>query len=159
MEAGGGRWLPGNFTTPILYEGGSAPAITALAIGGAPGGLALGAAGFGVLARGQVMKQPGRWRGVDHVSLWSPIVGVVVIAAWLELGRYNGQSAAIGSMGLVAVPPLVGLAAGIIALFSRPRGGMVWPSMVGIVPGALMGLAVLGSCAVLMIGGCAVVYC
>lgn len=143
MEVGSTRWLSGYFSTPTFNEGGSGPAETALALGGVPVGLLVGAAVLAVIVRRQVSKSPARWRLSDHISIWSPAAAVVLFAFWHEYASYADANAALPLIPLIALALIVGLIAGSSGLARRTPGTVLWPSLVGIVPGICL-LLVLG---------------
>jgi hypothetical protein len=149
LEAGGSRWMTGYFATPILFEGGSAPAVLALALGGVPGGLAAVIASLALSYRRSVLTSPTRRRAVDHFALGCAALSILACAAWFESVRYTGSLTVLTL--LLPVLPIVALIAGIASVATRKPGDRLWPSLVGITLWAVLlvtfaGIAALNMC-------------
>jgi len=161
MDAHGARWVSGTnrYRMPTKAEGGSPPAVAALALGGAPAGAVVVLCGVALLYRRTVFGKP--LRTVDHVAVWGSLLAIPAAAGWFELVHANPQdvSVATGLVPLVLLLPAVGFVAGVWAAFTRKSGNPAWPSVIGILPGAVLLIGTVLGTAILFVGGCRVVYC
>lgn len=159
LEAGGVRWVTDYFGTPVTFQGGSNPVLAALALGGVPGGMAVVMAGLAVPCRRSILTSNKHWRRVDLFNLAFTALSILTFAVWFEVVRYTGTESLPAITLLLPVLPITGIITGIAGVATRKPQDRLWPSLVGIIPGALMLLAAAAFAALMSVGGCRVIYC